>query len=1005
MKYVSNLSLFILVFVISFNNNPLYGESLELHNSPKKAIVNQLLKRADSLMTIGSFIQVNKELKGFLATNKAEANQWGALLTPIYTKLVGSYGNLGQIDSISSILKQQFKWVKLYGGTAVDLGKLYHNYGQISLFHKEYSNAIKSYKIALLFKKQNKPIDLSNLISTYRELAFAYDNSADYVNANKNYTTALELVKLLKEPNAYLEFSIIEKYSSFLYNQQEYEILKNLLHYALKLDYSSKYQKIESTLYCYQKLIDDLYLPTNDFIQARHYLNLSMDTLNKYPDFKANFETSNRLLDAIIDYQEMNYSNSLKKFESILNLKDQEETKSFTSYSRANIIYMMFESALALKNFDLAKKYHEIYFKELSMDLQKNSLFIAESQLDKLKIYEIENAKSPLNSALVSKVKNIFSSINFDETKPISINDMLKKRNLEMIVQKAYSTLVINFNIEKEPTKAQTLLNLIFRRLELKSLQQSLGLSNTIGAMQYKAEHELIAVGLEIIASLDATSHSEALVEKALMLMERDKNNQLYISIKKSDLNNTSELPKSVFQEEQNLHLQVQQYILSQNNTADTSKTKTKFLEIQISYASFIDKMVSQYPDKFLEKYNIEFFNKTKFFKSREKQKCSYLEYFISDSDIYSIIIDGDNKIHFYQKSLGDNNELLQNLNVLQGILNQHPSEHNEADIEIFQKVSAKLRQILWDPIEKFASANIIIAPDNLLQNLPFDILIYDENNSKTKWSDLKYLLNKWTISYTPSLQFLSINRQITKHSQKAFLGMAYTPPANNKYQAAILEFAEAEVQNISKIVKGDNLVQQDCNFKNLKEKAPNYKILHLACHAKSDSSNGNESFLLLSDFRAKQPAIVYAHDLLGLHLNQELVVLSACESALGQKSIGEGIIGLTRGFFYTGAHCVLSTLWQVSDFQASEILQDFYKNLNNNQSKAEALENAKRNYVKTASGIRSHPFYWASFILSGNEIPLQAKNPFITFLLVSSIALLLGLLWWFKFRNFNKAK
>ena len=234
---------------------------------------------------------------------------------------------------------------------------------------------------------------------------------------------------------------------------------------------------------------------------------------------------------------------------------------------------------------------------------------------------------------------------------------------------------------------------------------------------------------------------------------------------------------------------------------------------------------------------------------------------------------------------------------------------------------------------------------------------------------------------------------------------MAYTPPANNKYQAAILEFAEAEVQNISKIVKGDNLVQQDCNFKNLKEKAPNYKILHLACHAKSDSSNGNESFLLLSDFRAKQPAIVYAHDLLGLHLNQELVVLSACESALGQKSIGEGIIGLTRGFFYTGAHCVLSTLWQVSDFQASEILQDFYKNLNNNQSKAEALENAKRNYVKTASGIRSHPFYWASFILSGNEIPLQAKNPFITFLLVSSIALLLGLLWWFKFRNFNKAK
>lgn len=1004
MKYVTKLSLFILVFVISFNKVHLFGETPENNISQKKTILAQLLTHADSLMMIGEFLQVNKELQAFLSLHKSDANQWGALLTPIYTKLVGSYGNLGQIDSIVNILHQQFKWVKVYGGTAVDLGKLYHNYGLICLKKKEYASAIKSYKIALLFKKQNKPLDLSNLISTYRELAFAFDNSADYINANKYYTTALALVKLLQKPDSFLEFSIIEKYSSFLYNQHEYETLKTLLNYALKLDYSSEYQKIESTLYCYYNLIDHLYLPTVDFTEARRCLDLCTNILQKYPELKPYFELKNKIIDADIEFQQKNYPLALTKFQSIIDPFAVQKEDSYANYSRANIIYMMYESALALGNFDLAKKYHEIYFSELSMDLQRNPLFIAEFQLDKLKIIETENAKTPLKSALVSRVKNIFSSINFDETKTISINDVLKKRNLDMIIQKAYSALVTNFNIEKENTKAHILLNLIFRRLELKSLQQSLGLSNTIGAIQYKAEHELITVGLEIIAYLDSTKHSEELVEKALMLMERDKNNQLYISIKKSDLKNTGKLPETIFQEEQNLHQQVQQYILSQNNSSDTSRTKNGFLEIQTSYASFIDKMVSQYPDKFLEKYNVEFFNKTNFFKVRENQKSSYLEYFISDTDIYSIIIDTQNKIHFCQKPLSKNNDLIQNLNALHAILNHHPQELNEADIEIFQKVSAKLRQILWDPIEKFASTNIIIAPDNLLQNLPFDILTYDDKAAKTKWSDLKYLLNNWTISYTPSLQFLSINRQSTNH-KKSFLGMAYTPPVDNKYQAAELEFASAEIQNISKIIKGDTLVQEDCNFKNLKEKAPNYRILHLACHAKSDSSNGNESFLLLSNYKDKQPAPVYAHDLNGLHLNQELVVLSACESALGQKSVGEGIIGLTRGFFYSGAHCVLSSLWQVSDFQAGEILQSFYKNLNNNQSKAEALENAKRNYIKTASGLHAHPFYWASFILSGNENALASNNLSNKMLLACGFMVLLGGVWWLKSNNFTKRK
>jgi len=186
------------------------------------------------------------------------------------------------------------------------------------------------------------------------------------------------------------------------------------------------------------------------------------------------------------------------------------------------------------------------------------------------------------------------------------------------------------------------------------------------------------------------------------------------------------------------------------------------------------------------------------------------------------------------------------------------------------------------------------------------------------------------------------------------------------------LNFAGKEVDDLSRLIDGDILTQQQCTEKNIQHKASEYMILHLACHGNADSLNGNESFLVLSEENSNSPRIVYAHNFYSSSLNNDLVVLSACESALGQAFTGEGIIGLTRAFFYSGARSVLSTLWQVSDYQAGEILGNFYKNLLNQQDKASALANAKRTYIKNATTTYSHPFYWATYIISGDPDELS---------------------------------
>jgi CHAT domain-containing protein len=165
----------------------------------------------------------------------------------------------------------------------------------------------------------------------------------------------------------------------------------------------------------------------------------------------------------------------------------------------------------------------------------------------------------------------------------------------------------------------------------------------------------------------------------------------------------------------------------------------------------------------------------------------------------------------------------------------------------------------------------------------------------------------------------------------------------------AALDFAASRAS-----VTGDDLKQ--------------YRIIHFATHGLVNSQQPELSSIVLSLVDEKgesQEGFLRLHEIYGLNLPAEVVVLSACETGLGKEIKGEGLVGLTRGFMYAGAPRVVVSLWAVNDRATSELMAKFYqKMLKENLRPAAALRAAQVEMSKDRRW--NNPYYWAAFALQG---------------------------------------
>jgi CHAT domain-containing protein len=187
---------------------------------------------------------------------------------------------------------------------------------------------------------------------------------------------------------------------------------------------------------------------------------------------------------------------------------------------------------------------------------------------------------------------------------------------------------------------------------------------------------------------------------------------------------------------------------------------------------------------------------------------------------------------------------------------------------------------------------------------------------------------------------------------------------------------AKEEVDNLSKIIRGDVFIDDLATEANFKANASRYDILHLAMHTFIDDENPMYSKLVFTqNSDTLQDGLLNTQEIYNMNFKARMVVLSACNTGDGKLLKGEGVMSLARGFFYAGCPSIVMTLWTVEDKTGANLMSYFYNYLHQGIRKDEALRQAKLEYLNSADALKSHPYFWSGYVTLGDVDPLYDEG------------------------------
>ncbi len=282
---------------------------------------------------------------------------------------------------------------------------------------------------------------------------------------------------------------------------------------------------------------------------------------------------------------------------------------------------------------------------------------------------------------------------------------------------------------------------------------------------------------------------------------------------------------------------------------------------------------------------------------------------------------------------------------------------------------AAALGRMILGPVAERLSAGrrLVIVPDGALHYIPFGSL---------PGNDLVPLLERHEVVYLPSASALAFQRRMLGSRPPAPKRVAVVAdpafdPRDPTFQH--LPASRREAESIGAMAApGEahlSLGLQASRAEVLGDKLSGYRTVHFATHGVIDAEHPGQSGLALSTVdEAGRPREGFLHlrDVYDLRLDADLVVLSGCRTALGREVRGEGLIGLTRGFFHAGAPRVVASLWQVEDRATAELMARFYRSMWTDGLTPAAALRAAQLSIRGERRWRD-PYFWAGFTLQGD--------------------------------------
>jgi CHAT domain-containing protein/Tfp pilus assembly protein PilF len=323
---------------------------------------------------------------------------------------------------------------------------------------------------------------------------------------------------------------------------------------------------------------------------------------------------------------------------------------------------------------------------------------------------------------------------------------------------------------------------------------------------------------------------------------------------------------------------------------------------------------------------------------------------------------------------------------------------------ERLRELGQSLYERLVRPAEELIgpARRVLICPDGPLHVLPFGALIVTGAPGLDRPEGPRYLIEWKPLHTAVSATLYAELRRPRAPAAGAAVGLAAFGdpryPGQAAQQAAgpgqqvlraafsrldVLEPLEGSREEVDSIVElyGNQArayLGVEATEETARAASGTARTLHFACHAVLDERSPLDSALVLSLPDPPEPGrengLLQAWEIFeDVRMDADLVVLSACRTALGRELGGEGLLGLTRAFQYAGARSVLATLWSVSDRSTARLMRSFHASLRSGLPKDQALREAQVQLIRESrrSGQddvdTAHPFHWAGFVLIGD--------------------------------------
>ncbi len=871
------------------------------------------------------------------------------LFGELHSNVAGCYNNFGaaflKIGDYPQATLYYNKALTIFdqlpGAPTMDVIATYNNAGELYQIMGETGSAIRLHQKGLAFAVQKLGRDHPYLANCYNNLGLDYLARGDFARAAGYFEQALAwFLKGISESHA--NISTIYNNLGNCYNRQgNYDLAERFLKKCLDFRLKNPDTDPIDLAYAYNNL-GALYQNQNRFQQA----------INSYQQAVAQYIKTSDPTHPDLAPVYRNMAGTL------LELKDTLRAESF-----------------ALKSLELSIEIFE-----------KNSPDAASSYSNLAYIYQKEGRFAKAENFLDSA----FSALNYDQDgRPEDVN------SLPVLV----STLRTTGDFYRDWYEHKTNLKYLFqsRTYYAKALTALDILSRTTstgtGVRTSPDAVKIFSGGVAANCRLYAETDSVHYLQEAFRYSERGKSFQLYEALRNAHALQYAGIPDSLVRQEYELQTNLafwekqrweQHGAESPADSLAITSNKARF-EINQKYEALRQQLEKDYPDYYRMKYRLETAGPDQIQRSMLAPNQAMVSYFIGDSSVFIFVISRE---RIDVKEIRKNIPLETWVSQLRKSISKNwPMARMAEQNEVYITHARLLYDALIAPVRHLLKPSLVIVPDGVLGYLPFEVLLSARPGNIRDYSQYPYLLKERTISYNYSATLLQEMTEKTHKTPPANSILAVAPfftgdigqlyqkpdsldfvPSPERDTLGPLESSGTEVAKIKEMLGGEAWAGGQATVGRFLAEAAGYRILHFATHAKADDRTGDYAYLAFSSpDTLNQFEKLYARNIYTLPLNADLVVLSACESGTGELRKGEGIISLARAFAYAGAKSLVTSLWNVNDYNGAYLMERFYQHLKvKGMKKDEALRQAKLDLLKKNKST-ALPYYWAPFICIGD--------------------------------------